>query len=145
MADYDPLYVAARTVLLDALEALGSQRDATIVVGAQAIYMRTGEADLPVAPYTTDADLALAPGDLADEPHLEDLLGGAEFSQEGQQPGSWVKSVPVGGRNVLYRWTSWSQKEWLHAAGGGESASHRTARWRPGRRLGLKVPSSITT
>lgn len=40
----DPQYVAARAVLLDALEALGPQRDAVIVVGAQAIYLHTGVA-----------------------------------------------------------------------------------------------------
>jgi hypothetical protein len=34
VTEYDPLYVAARAVLLDALEALGSQRDAVVVVGA---------------------------------------------------------------------------------------------------------------
>ena len=50
----DELYVMARRVLLDALEALGAHRDAIILVGAQAVYLRVGEADLAVAPYTTD-------------------------------------------------------------------------------------------
>jgi hypothetical protein len=36
---YDPRYVAARSVLLDALGALGAQREAVVLVGAQAIYM----------------------------------------------------------------------------------------------------------
>jgi hypothetical protein len=36
---FDPQYVVARGVLLDALQALGEQRDAVIVVGAQAIYL----------------------------------------------------------------------------------------------------------
>jgi hypothetical protein len=53
--EYDPLYVAARTVLLDFLETLGPQREAVILVGAQAVYMRTGDTDVAVAPYTTDA------------------------------------------------------------------------------------------
>ena len=44
----DPLYVLARAALLDALEALGPQRDATILVGAQAIYLHTGDIDLAV-------------------------------------------------------------------------------------------------
>lgn len=100
MADYDPLYVAARSVLLDALEALAPQREAVIVVGAQAVYMRTGNADIAVAPYTTDADLVLAPDRLADEPRIEELMRAARFSQEGQQPGSWIKSVAIGGRSV---------------------------------------------
>lgn len=43
----DELYVIARRVLLDALEALGEHRNATILVGAQAICLHTGEADLP--------------------------------------------------------------------------------------------------
>ena len=41
----DELYVIARRVLLDALEALGPHRDATILVGAQAIYLHTGDAE----------------------------------------------------------------------------------------------------
>ena len=34
----DPLHVAARGVLHDALDALGDQREALILAGAQAIY-----------------------------------------------------------------------------------------------------------
>ena len=48
--DPDQAYVLARRVLLDALEALDDQRDAVILVGAQAIYLHTGDADLAVAP-----------------------------------------------------------------------------------------------
>ncbi len=101
MTEYDPLYVAARSVLLDALEALGSQREAVVVVGAQAVYLRTGEGDISVAPYTIDADLAVSPNDLADQPLLEELMRAGGFSQEGQQPGAWLKSVGVGGRSVI--------------------------------------------
>ena len=57
----DELYVIARRVLLDALDALGEHKGATILVGAQAIYLHTGDADLGVAEYTTDADLARCP------------------------------------------------------------------------------------
>ncbi len=90
-------YVAARTVLLDALDALGAQREAIIVVGAQAVYLRTGDAGITgVAPYTTDADLALAPALLADEPHIETLLGEADFEQKGD-PGVWWKTVEIEG------------------------------------------------
>ena len=49
----DELYVVARRVLLDALDALGTHREAVVVVGAQAIYLRVGEADLAVAAFTT--------------------------------------------------------------------------------------------
>lgn len=97
MPDLASEYVAARTVLLDAIEALGSQREAIIVVGAQAVYLRTGDAGITgVAPYTTDADLALAPARLADEPHIETLLGEADFEQKGE-PGVWWKTVDIAG------------------------------------------------
>jgi hypothetical protein len=94
--DYEPLYVAARLVLLDALDALGPQRDAVIVVGAQAVYLQTGDANIAVAPYTTDADLALAPGRLTDAPLIQDLMGAAGFSPPSRQPGAWIKNVRVG-------------------------------------------------
>jgi hypothetical protein len=57
----DPLYVAAREALLDALDALGDQREALILAGAQAIYIHTGAADLAVAEFTTDGDLVVNP------------------------------------------------------------------------------------
>lgn len=98
-AEYDPLYLGARGVLLDALEALGPQCGAIIVVGAQAIYLRTGDDVAGVAPYTTDADLALAPTDLAAEPLIEAVLKAADFRQEGK-PGEWLKTVEVAGRPV---------------------------------------------
>ena len=58
----DELYVLARSVLLDALEALGPHREACVLAGAQAIYLRVGEADLAVAPFTTDGDLGVLRG-----------------------------------------------------------------------------------
>ncbi|MBA2301645.1 MAG: hypothetical protein H0W08_03330 [Acidobacteria bacterium] len=54
-----PLYIVARTVLLDALDALGEQRDAVVLVGAQAIYLHTGDADIAVPAFTTDGDLVI--------------------------------------------------------------------------------------
>jgi hypothetical protein len=98
VADLASEYVAARTVLLDALEALGSQREAIIVVGAQAVYLQTGHAGITgVAPYTTDADLALAPAWLAAQPHIEELMGDAGFEQKGD-PGVWWKTVDIAGK-----------------------------------------------
>jgi hypothetical protein len=38
----DDLLVEARSALLDALEALRAHRRTVIVIGAQAIYLRTG-------------------------------------------------------------------------------------------------------
>ena len=85
----DPLYVRARTARLDAVEALADHRDALVLVGAQAIYLHAGDADLTIAEYTTDADFTLAPVDLADEPLLADLLGAAGFTQR-EHPGGWL-------------------------------------------------------
>ena len=62
----DPLYVTARDVLLDALEALGPHRSSLVLVGAQAIYLHTGEAGIAVAPFTTDADMVIDPEGLAE-------------------------------------------------------------------------------
>jgi len=86
----DPLYDKAREVLLDALEALGPQRPSLVLVGAQAIYLHTGEADLAVAPFTTDADVVLDPAELREQPHLGDALTASGFVA-GDQPGQWLK------------------------------------------------------
>ncbi len=74
MTPVDPAYVEARTVLLDALEALADHLDSCILVGAQAVYEHTGDSDLAVVPTTTDADLALDPRSLASQPLLADLM-----------------------------------------------------------------------
>ncbi len=95
----DPLYALARGVLLDALEALGSQRGAIVLVGAQAIYLHTGAAEFAVAEYTTDSDLGIDPGALKNSPELEVALGDAGFSRSGQ-PGTWVATRRLEGRPV---------------------------------------------
>src|SRR5438552_3145639 len=86
----DPLYVNAREVLLDALEALGAHRASLILVGAQAIYLHTGEAEIAVAPFTTDADVVIDPTALADQPVLGEVLQASGFVA-GQDPGQWFK------------------------------------------------------
>lgn len=95
-----PIYVAARRVLLDALEALGPQLEAVIVVGAQAVYLRTGGTEMAVAPYTTDGDLALDPTLVGEEPRLEVVMRDAGFALSRGQPGAWTKTVEVDGRLV---------------------------------------------
>lgn len=85
----EPLYVRARAALLDAAEALEAHRDALVLVGAQAIYLHTGDADLAVAEYTTDADFTVAPADLADAPLIADLLGSRGFTPR-EHPGGWL-------------------------------------------------------
>jgi hypothetical protein len=81
-------HVLARRVLLDALDALGPHRDAVVLVGAQAVYLHTGDGDLAVAPTTTDADIVLSPDQLRDEPLLEDALRDGGFIP-GVDPGTW--------------------------------------------------------
>jgi hypothetical protein len=88
------LYAVARTVLLDALEALNEQRDAVILVGAQAIYLHTGDADIAVPAFTTDGDLVIEPSRLKDEPRLVEAMERAQFAP-GRQPGSWVATREV--------------------------------------------------
>lgn len=85
----EPEYVAARRVLLDALEALGKHRKAVVLVGAQAIYLHVGEGDLAVSPYTTDGDLAIDPRELDDEPALAATLEAAGFELT-VRPGTWT-------------------------------------------------------
>lgn len=92
----DELYVVARRVLIDALEALGPHRAAVVVVGAQAIYLRVGEADLAVAPYTTDGDLALDPSLLPEIPPIERALADAGFrAGGGDAVGVWLAHHPT--------------------------------------------------
>ncbi len=91
MCGVDELYVIARRVLLDALEALGPHRDATILVGAQAIYLHTG-----------DAELALDPELLDEIPPLEQALQDAGFLHMSKSGvGVWKTSRPDRG---LSRW-----------------------------------------
>ena len=87
----DDLYILARQVLLDALEALGPHRDAVVLVGAQAVYLHVGSADIAVAPFTTDGDLAIDPGLLAEAPPVEQALTEAGFwHQKEDSVGAWV-------------------------------------------------------
>jgi hypothetical protein len=93
----DPLYVAARHVLLDALEAIEPHLGALVLVGAQAVYLCAGEAGLAVAPYTTDADLALDPSRLDPEPLLEVSMERAGFRLLEGAVGIWQAQVDVEG------------------------------------------------
>jgi len=110
----DPIYVAARRALLDALEALGEHRDALILVGAQAIYLHTGEADLVVAPFTKDGDLVIDPSRLSSDPRLEEAMRGANFELS-SQPGIWLSSASVAQIDLLV-------PEAVAGAGGSRSA-----------------------
>jgi len=95
--DPDPLYVAARRVLLDALDAIEPHLNALVLVGAQAIYVHAGEADLAIAPYTTDGDLALDPARLEPKPLLDVSLQRAGFRLLEGAVGMWQEMVDVEG------------------------------------------------
>lgn len=105
--DLDLRYIVARRVLLDALVALEDHKGAVILVGAQAVYLRTQlteVADL-IAPFTTDGDLALDPTALIAEPELESAMEGAGFHlfrtpSGGVEPGIWISDAVIDGKNV---------------------------------------------
>ena len=129
----DPLYVHARTALLDAAEALAEQLDAVVLVGAQAVYLHTGDADF-VAPYTTDADFCVAPADLNDAPLLPELLMARGFSP-GEHPGAWLSPDGIPS-------TSWFPKRWPVPVPG-EPALAPTARGSQGEPKAWRERSSI--
>ena len=96
--DAEPL-VAARSALLDALQALAAQRDALVLVGAQAIYLHTGAAAVGLAEATKDCDLAIDPRELDDDLLLDDAMTAAGFHRDlaHPQPGAWLSptGIPV--------------------------------------------------
>lgn len=96
--DAADLLVRACSVLLDALDALREHNDAIIVIGAQAVYLRTGGIDVALAEATKDSDVAVDPRLLADDPRLEVAMRAAGFMPSvNGQPGAWISpdGIPV--------------------------------------------------
>ncbi len=97
--DGTDLLVQVRSVLLDALEALRQHRDSVVLIGAQAIYLHTGAADVALAESTKDTDLALDTRRLPDEPRIEEAMTSAGFvlNPTSRQPGAWLNpaGIPV--------------------------------------------------
>lgn len=62
-----------------------------MLVGAQAIYLYTGDADVAIATTTKDSDIALIPVRLTPEPTLDAAMTAAGFSHDRsvQWPGEW--------------------------------------------------------
>jgi len=91
--------VEARAALLDALNALAAHQDSVILVGAQAVYLHTGQASFAIAEATKDSDLAIDTRVLGDSPLIEDAMTSAGFVLDptSRQPGAWIspKGVPV--------------------------------------------------
>ena len=94
---YAEITVAARRVLLDALEALSESRAALVLAGAQAVYLYTGDADVAIATTTKDSDLVVVPARLPSAPKLEAALTSAGFTHDSavQQPGEWTARDPL--------------------------------------------------
>ncbi|MDN5876311.1 MAG: hypothetical protein L0J17_06965 [Brevibacterium sp.] len=90
----DTVLIRARTILLDALEALADQQDAVIVIGAQAVYLRTGALNVALAESTKGSDVTLDPRLLNDVPHLESVMRAAGFLPL-DQPGSWARAFGI--------------------------------------------------
>ena len=88
----DANYVRARSGLLDALAALGPLRKAAVLVGAQAVYeyIREQAEHFAVSPFTFDADVALVPELLVDDPKIIDAMGDAGFKLT-DQPGIYKR------------------------------------------------------
>lgn len=96
--DSGNLLVRARSVLLDAIDALAEQKNSVVLIGAQAVYLHTGGLNIALAEATKDADLALDPRLLGDEPLIETAMVKAGFYQDVDgQPGAWlsVEGIPV--------------------------------------------------
>ena len=93
------LRLRTRRALLDALEALAEQRDAIVVIGAQAVLLRTGAIEAAIPEETKDADLGVDAGALRDDPRLEQALERAGFYKDSErpQPGGWISrdGIPV--------------------------------------------------
>lgn len=108
MPTSDPVYVAARRILLDALHALGRHRNAVVLVGAQAVYLQACDADLEitVAPFTTDADLGIDPARLGPDPQIVAAMTAAGFRLRkksgagGIEPGTWLATIDVDGKPI---------------------------------------------
>jgi len=83
--------------MLDALEALADHRDAVVVVGAQAVYLRTGDANVALAEATKDSDLAIDPRSLGEDPRVETAMRAAGFLPDPVhgQPGSWINAMGI--------------------------------------------------
>ena len=74
-------------------------KDSVILIGAQAIYLRTGNATFALAEATKDTDLAIDPRKLGEDPRLEEAMTSAGFilNPVSKQPGAWMSpnGIPV--------------------------------------------------
>lgn len=99
MPGADNLIVEARAALLDVVAALDAHKDSVILIGAQAIYLRTGSTAFALAEATKDSDLAIDARTLGEDPLLEEAMTNAGFilNPVSKQPGAWMSpnGIPV--------------------------------------------------
>lgn len=95
--EIDQGLVSARRALLDAVELLGAQTAALVLVGAQAVYERTGyEPEEGAPPATNDADFAVDPHLLAASPVIGTALLDAGYRLTPDRPGVWKSPAGIG-------------------------------------------------
>jgi hypothetical protein len=91
--------VVARRALMGALETLQPHLDSLILVGAQAVYLNSNHIELPLAPTTSDADIAFDTRSLEVSPEIGKLLRAAGYSPNAMaaNPGHWIniEEVPL--------------------------------------------------
>ena len=79
-------------MLLDALTGLQAHIRAVVLIGAQAVYLRTAGRLPTYQAFTTDADLVIDPDLLADAPPLGEAMTDAGFEYTGE-PGIWKRRL----------------------------------------------------
>jgi len=89
--------VVARRALMGALETLQPHLDSLILVGAQAVYLNSNHIELPLAPATSDADIAFDTRSLEVSPEIGELLREAGYSpnETAVNPGHWINAERV--------------------------------------------------
>jgi hypothetical protein len=93
-------FVVARKNLIRILRALAIYDPrSVIVVGAQAVYLRTSQVVLPFAPFTYDSDLVLNPQLLATSPPIRTTLFENGYVHRDNQPGLYWASGDDARRN----------------------------------------------
>lgn len=127
--EFDELYVRTRRALLDASDAL-SPHLAIVLVGAQAIYLHTGAAELSFAEFTVDADFRWASGRtiaMCDARKYAQLLEKQVGAEEGRLAGRVVRRCDlhhVGTHQI----ESKTPTDDLDSLDGGEAGDLRGAR-----------------
>jgi hypothetical protein len=68
-----------------------------VVIGAQAIYLRTAAAPVALAEATKDSDLVIDPRVLQDDPRIEAAMAGGGFHRNlrSGQPGEWLSAAGI--------------------------------------------------